>query len=175
MIEANWKGIAELVGIAAIVASLVFVGLELRQSQMIAVASQYQSRIGFNLQYFDSFGESDFPRVGDRLKKEITESSLPDDLKKEIQVMESDSVGRAAIRFRRILYMFDNNHYQHQAGFVDGESWNAMRGRLMGTMRSGSPLAQALMRFEIIDRSYQWRESLNAEFGQMLLEAHGSN
>ena len=175
MKKTDWKGIAELIGIVAIVASLIFVGLELRQSQMIAVASQYQSRIGFNLQYYDSFGEADFPVVGDRLKEEIAESSLPPDLKKEIQVMDSDSLGRTVIRFRKILYMFDNNHYQHQAGFVDGESWNAMRARLMDLMRSRSPIAQALMKFEIVDRSYQWRESLNAEFGQMLLEAHGSN
>ncbi len=32
----NWRGVAELVGMAAIVASLIFVGLELRQSHVIA-------------------------------------------------------------------------------------------------------------------------------------------
>jgi len=34
---ANWKDIAELIGIAAIVVSLVFVGLQLRQEQEIAI------------------------------------------------------------------------------------------------------------------------------------------
>jgi hypothetical protein len=33
----NWKDIAELIGIAAIVASLVFVGLQMRQEQTIAI------------------------------------------------------------------------------------------------------------------------------------------
>ena len=89
--------------------------------------------------------------------------------------MESDLLGREAVFIRKILYMFDNNHYQHQAGFVDEESWIAMRGRLMGTMRVGSPLGRALMRFEIVGRSHQWRESLIAEFEQMLLEVDGSN
>jgi hypothetical protein len=156
----HWKYIAELVGIATIVASLIFVGIELRQSQMIAAASQYQSRIGFNLQFYDSFGEVDFPRVGDRLKQQVIESSVPTDLK---------------VFIRKILYMFDNNHYQHQAGFVDDESWKAMRGRLMGTMKSGTSLARALMRFEIVGRSYQWRESLRAELEQMLVEADARN
>ena len=32
----NWKDSAELVGIAAIVASLIFVGIQLRQEQRIA-------------------------------------------------------------------------------------------------------------------------------------------
>lgn len=34
----NWKDIAELVGISAIVASLVFVGMQLEQSQRLAFA-----------------------------------------------------------------------------------------------------------------------------------------
>ena len=38
----NWKDVVEFVGIAAIVASLLFVGLQLKQSQEIAVAAQYK-------------------------------------------------------------------------------------------------------------------------------------
>ena len=38
MKETDWKGIAELVGIAAIVASLIFVGVQLRQDRQIARA-----------------------------------------------------------------------------------------------------------------------------------------
>ena len=34
----NWKDIAELVGIAAIVASLIFVGLQMKQTQALALA-----------------------------------------------------------------------------------------------------------------------------------------
>jgi len=45
----NWRALAEVVGIAAIVASLIFVGLQLRQSQDIALselgASLHASRI----------------------------------------------------------------------------------------------------------------------------------
>ncbi len=41
----NWKDIAELIGISAIVASLVFVGLQMKQSQEIAIAETYQQEI----------------------------------------------------------------------------------------------------------------------------------
>ena len=41
MIFSNWKNIAELVGIAAIVASLLFVGLQMRLDQQIAEAQAY--------------------------------------------------------------------------------------------------------------------------------------
>ena len=175
MKHSNWKEIAEVIGIATIVASLVFVGIELRQSQMIAVASQYQSRIGFNLQFYDSFNEPDFPNLGSRLKQQIGESSLPSDLKQEIQSMESDDLGRAVVFTRKILFMFDNNHYQYQAGFVDDESWQAMRRRLKGTLQLGSPVQRTIMRFEITGRSYQWRESVLAEFEQILEEIDGSD
>lgn len=37
----NWKDVAELIGVAAIVASLVFVGLQLRQEQEIAITETF--------------------------------------------------------------------------------------------------------------------------------------
>ena len=37
----DWKGTAELVGLAALVASLIFVGLQMRQDQEIAEAQAY--------------------------------------------------------------------------------------------------------------------------------------
>ncbi len=41
----SWKDIAELIGIAAIVASLIFVGLQMRQDQEIAIAEVSQSSL----------------------------------------------------------------------------------------------------------------------------------
>ena len=41
MKSVNWKGAAESVGIAAIVASLIFVGLQMRQEQNIAVVDTF--------------------------------------------------------------------------------------------------------------------------------------
>ena len=46
--RANWKEIAELVGIAAIVGSLIFVGLQMRQEQSIAVVDTYGSIVESN-------------------------------------------------------------------------------------------------------------------------------
>ena len=44
MSTSNWKDFAELFGIAAIVASLIFVGLQMKQSHEIALAEIYQAR-----------------------------------------------------------------------------------------------------------------------------------
>ena len=39
----NWRELAEILGIAAIVASLVFVGMQLRQEQEIALAEIFDA------------------------------------------------------------------------------------------------------------------------------------
>ena len=44
MKNTDWKSIAELIGIAAIVASLIFVGLQMKQTHEIALATLYQMR-----------------------------------------------------------------------------------------------------------------------------------
>ena len=59
MKKMNWKDIAESVGIAAIVASLIFVGMQLRQSQEFAVADQYQDRASATIEYYVSQIQSD--------------------------------------------------------------------------------------------------------------------
>jgi hypothetical protein len=54
MRTADWKGIAELIGIVAIVGSLIFVGLEVRQQQLMA-----QNEAGFNVvEDYRQFGNS---------------------------------------------------------------------------------------------------------------------
>ena len=45
MKDKNWKGIAELVGIGAIVGTLIFVGLQVRQDQQIAIATTFSTSI----------------------------------------------------------------------------------------------------------------------------------
>ena len=45
----DWKQVAELIGIAAIVASLVFVGLQLRQAQSIATAERLEAGISHRI------------------------------------------------------------------------------------------------------------------------------
>ena len=45
MKNTDWKSIAELIGIAAIVASLIFVGMQMRQEQEIAIVEALSLRV----------------------------------------------------------------------------------------------------------------------------------
>jgi hypothetical protein len=44
--RANWKDSAELIGVLAIVLLLIFVGLQIKRPHEIAIAAQYQARLG---------------------------------------------------------------------------------------------------------------------------------
>ena len=57
MPRANWKEIAELLGIAAIVASLIFVGVQLRQEQLIARTEMASVSAEIKLQINDKISE----------------------------------------------------------------------------------------------------------------------
>ena len=54
----NWKTVAELVGIAAIVGSLVFVGIQLRQEQEIAIVDTYGPVVESNVAVLSLIGEN---------------------------------------------------------------------------------------------------------------------
>ena len=53
------KGLIQLFGMVGIIGSLIFVGLEMQQSQRIAVASQQQERAAITVDMINAFYEVD--------------------------------------------------------------------------------------------------------------------
>ena len=135
MKPANWKDIAELIGIGAIVASLIFVGLQMKQSQDIAIASQYHARAALSVQNFNAEMESgDLKFWGSR-----DQWNGDNDLSIEDR-------GRAVLRAATYLYLVDNHYYQFEAGFLEEDVWQnqlnglkdqlRVNGRLRGMIRA---------------------------------------
>jgi len=105
----SWKDTAELIGIAAIVASLIFVGLQMKQNHEIALAGQYQARAEVTLDLYSTFVEIDdipnVPALRNRISETVTARSIAE-----------------------ILWLWiamDNHYYQYKSGFLDEESWQA--------------------------------------------------
>ena len=99
----------QVVGIFALVASLIFVGLQMKQNQEIALAAQYQSRAQTTVDFFIARMESDLVSEGylERIGHEI---------------------GPGEIRHRHNMAqvqwtLMDNNHFQYQQGFITEETW----------------------------------------------------
>ena len=115
MQSANWKDIAELIGIAAIVASLIFVGLQMKQSHEIALAAQYQARAQATMDLYTAAMEAGF---------DWSSSAKP--------VAEQTPVEKAAGEsIRRWGWTaFENHHFQYVAGYLTQESWDGLSSRI---------------------------------------------
>ena len=163
MSKTGWKDIAEIIGIAAIVASLVFVGLELRQSQQIAIAGQYQQRAeSFVGQLYSRLPlEAEQERLAEMVRSTYSDVIDP-------SVLESMSDQRIALDFVRASAdgtTFDNNYFQYQSGTMSDDGWQAMRGRLKRALRT-SPFLRA----EMLTRGERYRESFRNLCDELLAE-----
>ena len=119
MSDLNWKQVAELIGMAAIVGSLVFVGLQLKQSQEIAISNQYNYRTSMAIEIFNAQLESGDLKMWARLSGPDTNSERsPEDL------------GRLYLTGLSYLTLADNHYFQYQNGFLDEESWMTQRNTL---------------------------------------------
>ena len=133
----DWKMTAELTGIAAIVASLVFAGLQLKLSQDIAVAAQYHDRAALTVEYVNAQLESgDLVGWGSIGRIDPSpEESL-------------ENLGRWQLTGFARLIMADNHFYQYQSGFLEDEAWEAQRRSLKDNLASpSSPIRRSYETF----------------------------
>ena len=128
-----WKDIAEFLGIAAIVGSLLFVGLQLKQSQEIAIASQYNARFTAVSDYLSNVIQSE-PAMRVFAKRTrlrlLKSSTIPDSVKEWASDQPDDELAFWLIEAYRVNKSFDNRYYQYEAGFISEESWGAFRAEL---------------------------------------------
>jgi hypothetical protein len=111
--QTNWKDIAELIGIAAIVASLVFVGLELRQTQSALIASTYQARA------FDAMSSSRDLADSEYIGPILATIDIED--KQSLDSLSSEEIWRLRQYYVSRMVDLDNEFYQYQNGFLDEE------------------------------------------------------
>ena len=101
----------QLIGMFSIVVSLLFVGLQMQQSQTIALASQQQARTEVLVDIIGGFDEGDKSFVD--LISGIVDGSYFDD----------SNVVRDAIW--QIWMLYENDFLQYKLGLMDDEVWEA--------------------------------------------------
>ena len=119
MAKNNWKDIAELIGIAAIVGSLIFVGLQMRQTHEIALATLYQMRSDAAREVRVAF--LDPSRIHVSIDKARSGEQLTD----------SDKRGYRAIAAVTLNH-FENSHYLFTLGYLPAEHWEGDRNQIAG-------------------------------------------
>ncbi len=111
-IAISFTGVINSLGIVGIIGSLVFVGLELRQSQRIALAAQQQERAALITELIGSFSEADPP---------ISFLSFLD------QTIEASDQNKAIAEtyVYRLWMVYENDYLQHKLGLMDEDVWQA--------------------------------------------------
>ena len=138
----------QVIGIFALVASLIFVGLEMRQSQRIALSAAYQARADSSMVLRMAALESE--RLQSAIVKSRQDGSLERLTPEELVVLRA--------RWNGQLVYLENMHYQYLSGFITDEHWQTNRNEMIG-MLSGNPEWGG----ELLERCGNYRETFCAE------------
>ena len=138
----------QVIGIFAVVASLIFVGLEMRQSQKIALSAAYQARAdsSMSLRLAPLASETLQTAYAKVIHGEGFESLTPE----ELVVLRG--------RWNAGMVYVENMHFQFDNGFITEEQWQSNRSELTGYL-GWNPA----WREDILQDCNNYRESFCAE------------
>ena len=106
------NAIVQLLGMLGIILSLIFVGLEMRQSQRIAIADQQQGRAAIANDFITPFLENGL---------DFTTVFFNENPNHEFS--QQDIAHRNIIQIH--WFLFENDFYQYSQGLMDEPTWQA--------------------------------------------------
>ena len=114
----------EVMGIFGIIASLVFVGLEMRQSQEIALSAAYQARSDSSMAIRMAAVSSEaLQSANGKFRQGQNFADLsPEELSAVLDLMAGN-----------MIYL-ENMHYQYVSGFISEEHWQTNRAELQAVL-----------------------------------------
>lgn len=122
----------QVIGIFAVVASLIFVGLQMKQSQEIAVANLYQERANVEVMWWTEVLDIDESRRGwgGEMQKWLVSTNNPNGTNGWAKDKSTEEIGFRYIQSMSLYAQIDSQLFQYQAGFLDEDSWLAYRNRM---------------------------------------------
>ena len=166
----NW---IQLVGMLAVVASLIFVGLQLKQSQEIAIAAQYQDRFDTATNHYTSILQSD-PSLrvmgGDVVADMLAKDTTSPEIKEWAAAQPPEEIAFRVIGAIIFLKSHDNIHFQYQSGFLSEEAWLALRSQLKAGLWDKNSWMQGIY----MENKSVWRKSYQKVIEELLEEGPDS-
>ena len=156
----------QIVGIFAVVASLIFVGLQMKQSQDIAIADQYQNRadaaLGFYVARMQSGPAIELTAI--RISEFVESEQVGTAVRRSLEDEGPQIDAMRHLHYRSNITMFDNYHFQYEQGFLTEDAWFGFRRRLK-ELFSNEVYAELYKQMET-----QFRSSFSQECAQILGE-----
>ena len=143
----------QVIGLFGVVASLIFVGLQMKQEHEIALSNAYQARADTAAQLWSDMA-SNPALVGATIKSEdLGYDSLSREEKEVLAYSE-----------QAWLHVFENIHFQYINGFISEEHWRRSREAFKSDFRTVGTRT-------LFERNPgMWRESFQQEINELLAE-----
>ena len=109
MNKININALIQILGMAGVIGSLIFVGLEMQQSQRIALAAQQQARMGVFVEAMNTFSE--------------TGVSYQAFMEQEGRNPETEAQTTNFIH--QLWWIHENDYLQYRLGLMDESIWEA--------------------------------------------------
>ena len=103
----------QLVGMLSVVAGLIFVGIEMRQTQRVALAAQQQQRAAALIEIIGTFSEANSPL------------SWLDFVSEDFDVSNENSRALGENAAYQLWMIYENDYLQYELGLMDNEIWKA--------------------------------------------------
>ena len=143
----------QVIGIFAVVASLIFVGMQMKQTQAIALSDAYQSRAATSVEMITANAANENALTA----WYVTDAEGLDSLSPE----EINAGRQQALAVRLV---WDNIYYQYESGFIPEEYW------LTSRVNMKSVLSRPFPRSVIDSELDQMRPSLRAVVVKVIAE-----
>ena len=129
----RWRFVAEMVGIAAIVASLVALIFELQQTQSAVVAATYQARA------FQAIEHNTALQEGEHMLPLLARVNLSN--ADELKSLSAEEKYRLRTFFTSRRIDADNEYFQYENGYLDEDYY---KNSLIPAVRRAAPIWRAL-------------------------------
>jgi len=142
----------QIVGAAAIVASLIFVGVQLKQAQDIAIAAQYQARHDAASENIRAYMQSEtaLHAEGRRFAEFAkVDPNFSADVRTWVLEQPPEELAYRMFQTRLDLMTVDNLYFQYQSGFLSEEAWQPHRAALMQGLSLNLPLSFYRLAYEL--------------------------
>jgi len=144
----------QIVGLFGVIASLMFVGMQMKQDREIALSAATQARTESVIQNIHSLASNPILASAlDKIEFGEIESLLPSE--RRTLILSSQAA----------LFGLENSHYQYLNGFISEDKWRASRETLKNVLEQGF----STRTYYETNRG-QWLESFQQVVDDLILE-----
>ena len=149
----------QVIGLFGVIASLIFVGLQMKQDREIALSVAEQSRTELTIELVTDWAANPYYQSA-REKADAGQAAL------------MTSVERRMIRsfIFTSLFVFENIHYQYMQGFVSPERWRGTRENIKVRFADVDNFGSISFRSVYEFSRPNWRESFLREVDLVIAE-----